>query len=112
MTKAGPAHPAVTKEPRMSKHQSSPLPPPPSWCRIVTLLDDAGRTLLRFAGHVEALASSSELSADEVPPEIYRQNVRERIADAVEAMAQLERIAAGKQPVAFSVSDVVAVHRQ
>ena len=71
----------------------------PDWIPIVITLERAGADLIKLAGQIIAGAGRFGLAADAVPAEHYRTDAREKVKRAIEALAQLERLAAGKQLV-------------
>jgi|GEM_PF-2133136 hypothetical protein len=67
---------------------STSAPPVPQWARISIDLEIAGATLMKLAGHLQALGN------DNLPNAIQRADARTKLADAAEALAALERLAA------------------
>jgi hypothetical protein len=75
----------------MNERGASQEPSLPQWARISIDLELAGATLMKLAGHLQALG-------DDLPNAIQRADARTKLADAAEALAALERLAARRQP--------------
>lgn len=59
---------------------------PSAWARISVNLEIAGATLLKLAGQIQAQG--------DLPNEIIRSDARRKVADACEALAEMERLGA------------------